>query len=140
MLDRYAGYRPAAEQFRKADNMAQDVGAGTSFQGSDGVLYNMEPSELRAKAQNIRDTEALVQQDLRDLKNYVVGLEASWGGIAATTFQQLMLEWDYHAMQLRDALLGIAGGLTTAAANAEDSEQSNVSNLTNIQLPPARLA
>ncbi len=120
--------------------MAQDVGAGTSFQGSDGVLYNMEPSELRAKAQNIRDTEALVQQDLRDLKNYVVGLEASWGGIAATTFQQLMLEWDYHAMQLRDALLGIAGGLTTAAANAEDSEQSNVSNLTNIQLPPARLA
>ncbi|MEU4657754.1 WXG100 family type VII secretion target [Streptomyces sp. NPDC023723] len=114
-----------------------DPGAG--FRGADGVLYRTTPAELKQKAGDIRTTQANVQTELDSLKSYVVNLEAVWGGIAATTFQQLMREWDVHAAHLQQALLAIATGLDGTAGNYMDSEQANLTNLAGVNLPPARL-
>ncbi|MFI8008118.1 WXG100 family type VII secretion target [Streptomyces sp. NPDC086010] len=112
---------------------------GTGFRGSDGVLYRTTPADLKQKAGDIRTTQATVQGELERLKSYVVGLEAVWGGIAATTFQELMREWDMHAARLQQALLAIAGGLDGTADNYVSTEQANVTNVSKVQLPPARL-
>ncbi|WUH90761.1 WXG100 family type VII secretion target [Streptomyces sp. NBC_00433] len=120
--------------------MAEPGGATSGFQGSDGVLYNTTPADLNSKAVDIRNTEAVVQAELDNLKAYVVSLEEVWGGIASTTFQELMQQWDTHAAHLQQALLAIAGGLDGSADNYIQSEQSNVANIRNVQLPPARLA
>ncbi|MGI5255467.1 WXG100 family type VII secretion target [Actinacidiphila glaucinigra] len=111
-----------------------------SFQGSDGVLYNATPAELKDKALDIRNTQEIVQGELGRLKSYVVGLEAVWGGIAANTFQALMQEWDAHAAQLQHALLGISTGLDTTADNYVQGEHANLMNLNSVTLPPARLS
>ncbi|MGW1045353.1 WXG100 family type VII secretion target [Streptomyces sp. NPDC002547] len=120
--------------------MAETDFAGGGFRGSDGVYYNTTPAELKSNATDIRNTQEVVQSELDNLKSYVVGLEGVWGGIASNTFQELMQQWDTHAAQLQQALLAIATGLDGSADNYISSEQSNVANIHNVQLPPARLA
>ncbi|MFJ3756477.1 WXG100 family type VII secretion target [Streptomyces sp. NPDC090080] len=120
--------------------MPETGGGITSFQGSDGVLYNTTPQDLKEKAVDIRSTQETVQGELGRLKSYVVGLEAVWQGIAATTFQQLMADWDTHAAHLQDALLGIAQGLDSSADNYIQGEHVNLTNLQSVSLPPARLS
>ncbi|WP_055587479.1 WXG100 family type VII secretion target [Peterkaempfera griseoplana] len=105
----------------------------------DGVLYSMSPDELLLKAQEIRSTETLVEAELGAMKANVVVLGSSWEGPAALLFQDLMVEWDKHATQLRQALLAIAGGLEGSSHNTTAAEHVNVSNLHGIQLPRARL-
>ncbi len=114
--------------------------AGFSFQGSDGVLYHTTPADLKAKAGDIRNTQQVVQSELDNLQKYVLNLEAVWGGIAASTFQELMHQWDAHAAQLQEALLAIATGLDGTADNYVHSEHSNLKNLSRVQLPQARLS
>ncbi|MFF7580973.1 WXG100 family type VII secretion target [Streptomyces sp. NPDC008061] len=120
--------------------MPDTDGAISSFRGSDGVLYNTTPQDLKEKAQDIRNTQETVQGELGRLKSYVVGLEAVWGGIAANTFQQLMVDWDTHAARLQEALLGISNGLMGSADNYTQGEQMNIANLHSVSLPAARLS
>lgn len=115
-------------------------GGGSSFSGSDGVLYNTTPAELKEKAVDISTTQHTVQGELDRLKAYVQNLEGVWGGIAATTFQELMVEWDTHAAQMQNALLGISHSLTNTADNYIHGEHTNVTNLGKVSLPPARLS
>jgi WXG100 family type VII secretion target len=119
--------------------MAATDGGGSGFQGSDGVLYHTTPEDLKAKAVDIRNTEQTVQAELDRLKNYVIGLEASWKGVASNTFQELMREWDTYAAQLQNALLAISNGLTGTADNYLSGEHSAVTNLKGVSLPPAKL-
>ncbi|WP_329042860.1 WXG100 family type VII secretion target [Streptomyces sp. NBC_00178] len=112
----------------------------TSITGSDGVLYNATPAELKEKAGDIITTKETVAGELSALQNYVKNLEQSWGGIAADTFQALMVEWDQHAAQLQHALGGIAEGLQTTANNYTEGEHVNLANLNAVHLPPARLS
>lgn len=58
--------------------MAATDGTNTSVTGSDGVLYNATPAELKEKAGEIITTQGTVQGELSRLKDYVIGLEASW--------------------------------------------------------------
>ncbi|MFF9490432.1 WXG100 family type VII secretion target [Streptomyces sp. NPDC014676] len=120
--------------------MAAIEGTSAGFQGSDGVLYSTTPGELVDKARDITATQASVQAELSALQNYVRGLAPAWGGVASMAFQQLMQEWDTHAAKLQEALLGIAHGLQSTADNYMQGEHANLTNLNNINLPPARLS
>lgn len=120
--------------------MAATDGGEFVFKGSDGVLYHTTPEDLRTKAGDIRNTEQTVQAELDALKNYVLGLEAKWKGVASTTFQELMKEWDTYAAQLQNALLAIAAGLDGTAGNYVNSEHSNLTNLNRVSLPKANLS
>ncbi|MGY5029893.1 WXG100 family type VII secretion target [Streptomyces sp. 900116325] len=119
--------------------MAATDGGDIGFKGSDGVLYQTTPEDLKVKAGDIRTTEQTVQAELDALKSYVVGLEAKWKGVASSTFQELMKEWDTYAAQLQNALLAIANGLDSTADNYLGSEHSNLKNLSAVNLPKANL-
>ncbi|MFE7751935.1 WXG100 family type VII secretion target [Streptomyces sp. NPDC057428] len=120
--------------------MVATDGGGSSFKGSDGVLYDTTPQDLRDKAIDISVTQQTVQDELNNLKSYVQGLESVWGGIAHNTFRGLMIEWDTHATHMQSALLGISHGLSSSADNYLHGEHANVSNLNKVSLPPARLS
>ncbi|SEG18699.1 WXG100 family type VII secretion target [Actinacidiphila yanglinensis] len=120
--------------------MVATDGGGSGFTGSDGVLYHTTPHDLKEKAVDISNTQQVVQGQLDTLKSYVQDLESVWGGIAASTFQNLMGDWDTCAARMQNALLGISDGLSNTADNYVQGEQTNVTNFSRVVLPPARLS
>ncbi|MEU2288333.1 WXG100 family type VII secretion target [Streptomyces sp. NPDC013178] len=110
-----------------------------TFQSLDGILYKTTPAELTARAVDIRTTQIYVEGELSALQGYVRDLETAWGGIASQTFQRLMEEWNMHAANLEVALLGIADGLDGNAANYTGAEGAAVTNLSGVQIAPAKL-
>ncbi|MFC4033950.1 WXG100 family type VII secretion target [Streptomyces polygonati] len=95
--------------------------------------YQVTPEEVTTAAASCDSTAATVQEQLATLKSYVVDLEASWQGIAATTFQGLMAEYDTFSTMLHDALTDIASGLRGTYVNYSESEQTNIKTITTIQ-------
>ncbi|MYS19076.1 WXG100 family type VII secretion target [Streptomyces sp. DvalAA-14] len=95
--------------------------------------YKVTPEELATAAASCDSTAGDVAARLATLKAYVVGLEASWQGVAATTFQGLMQEYDVYSTMLHDALTDIASGLRGTQINYGDAEKTNVNTITQIQ-------
>lgn len=94
-----------------------------------GVTYRVTPEYLAQAATSTDSTAAEIDTVLAQIRSYVVGLEASWQGIAQQTFQTLMSEYDVYAKMLHDSLTDIASGLRGNYVNYTESEQANVANL-----------
>jgi WXG100 family type VII secretion target len=91
------------------------------------------PEMISGAATSCTKTAGDLDQELATLKNYIVGLEAWWQGIAQNTFQELMQEYDTYAQMLHNALTDISGGLTGNYVNYTSTEQQNVTTINNIQ-------
>jgi WXG100 family type VII secretion target len=98
--------------------------------------------DIASAASGCDTTASEVQQKLASLRSYVVGLEESWQGVASTSFQDLMVQYDNNASRLHEALTGIANGLRGTHSNYTDSESANLKAVTNIHenLGPANLS
>ncbi|MEU1302171.1 WXG100 family type VII secretion target [Streptomyces shenzhenensis] len=105
-----------------------------------GVTYRVTPEYLSGAATTCDSTASEIAGMLADLKLYVQSLEASWQGVAATTFATLMVTYDLHAQMLYDALTDIGGGLRGTYASYKDSEVWAAANVEAIQLPAANLS
>ena len=105
------------------------------------MSFQVTPEYLTGAAKACDTTNGEVQGQLSSLRQYVVGMEADWQGIAASTFQSLMAEYDRCAAALQDALTGIASGLRGSWTNYTENEQANTTTITNIQqgLPSPKL-
>ena len=103
--------------------------------------FKVTPEYVANAAANCDSTANEIQAQLATLKSYVVNLEATYQGVAATTFQALMQDYDTFGRMLNNALTDIGSGLRGNYANYTDTEQQNISNLVPIQgdLPGARL-
>ena len=101
--------------------MSQPTGAGTDFR--------VTPQDVSNAATNTENTSSQITDELAVLRQYVVNLEASWQGIASSTFQNLMTDYDVFAKMLTQSLQDIASGLRGNYANYSSSEESNISNL-----------
>ncbi|NUQ97851.1 MAG: WXG100 family type VII secretion target [Streptomyces sp.] len=95
--------------------------------------FKVTPEMVSQAATSCDRTAGDLQGQLADLKNYVVGLEASWQGIAQRTFQDLMQEYDIYSRMLHDALTDIASGLRGNYVNYVDAEQQNIKSIDAIQ-------
>jgi WXG100 family type VII secretion target len=111
--------------------------------------FRVTPEMVHGASISCSQTAEQISQQLGVLRNYVVGLEASWHGVAQDTFQQLMTDWDIYARMMHDALTNISLGLQGNFVNYTDTEAENVRNLQPIggqampgqpgfDLPPAR--
>jgi uncharacterized protein YukE len=71
----------------------------------------------------------------------VVNLEAVYHGVAATTFQALMTDYDVFATMLYNALQDIGEGLRGNFVNYTDTENQAIANLVpiNNDIPGAHL-
>ncbi|GAA2373634.1 WXG100 family type VII secretion target [Dactylosporangium salmoneum] len=103
--------------------------------------FKVTPEYVANAAANCDATANEIQAQLAALKSYVVNLEATYHGVAATTFQALMQDYDTFGRMLNNALTDIGSGLRGNYVNYTDTEQQNISNLVPIQgdLPGARL-
>ncbi|NED87232.1 WXG100 family type VII secretion target [Streptomyces sp. SID11233] len=105
----------------------------------DGIVYNVDPAVMDDSVKQTYATAEDVQAHLSELKNYVIGLEDAWRGIAAARFQELMQDWDANAQKLHQALVAIGDGLGGTSDNYQRAEHAAQANVSRIALPPARL-
>ncbi|WP_227025095.1 WXG100 family type VII secretion target [Streptomyces tsukubensis] len=103
--------------------------------------YQVTPAEVSFAAASCDATATEVATQLATLRTYVVNLEASWQGVAAVTFQNLMQEYDVYSKMLHEALTDIGSGLRGNYVNYSESEQANLNSIKAIQagLPSANL-
>jgi WXG100 family type VII secretion target len=105
------------------------------------MAFTVTPEYIQNAATSCDNTANEIQTQLATLRNYVVNLETAYQGVAATTFQALMTDYDNFARMLHNALVDIGSGLRGNFANYTDSESQNIANLAPIQgsIPGARL-
>lgn len=103
--------------------------------------YQVTPAEVSAAAASCSTTAERVQTQLEQLKKYVVSLEDSWQGIASTTFQELMRQYDVYANMLHSTLVDIASGLHGTEVNYSSAEEANLAGLRalGVDLPPVNI-
>jgi WXG100 family type VII secretion target len=98
---------------------------------SDG--YTVIPAAVQTAAAQCTTTADEVQSQLSTLKQYIVNMEAWWGGIASGQFQELMAEWDVYATMLYQALTDFGTALMGNYTNYTDTEQTNLTSVQTIQ-------
>lgn len=98
-----------------------------------GNGFKAPPEMISTAAASCDSVASDVDGQLAGLKSYIVGLEAWWQGIAQTTFQELMQEYDTYGQMLHNALTDIASGLRGNYVNYTETEQQNVTTINNIQ-------
>ena len=105
--------------------------------------FRATPQDIANASASCNSTAQNVQEQLASLKTYVVNMENWWQGVAATTFGELMQEYDTYSTMLHNALVDIGSGLNGNFVNYHDSEQANVNSINLIQnelgLPPVNL-
>ena len=101
--------------------------------------FRVGPGDLAQAAVNCDSTASELGQQLASLQRYVINLEAVWQGISAQTFSELMNDYQTYSTMLQNALTDIGSGLRGNYVNYRDAEQTNISNLQNVngELPGA---
>lgn len=94
-----------------------------------GMHFNVTPQEIADAATSVGNAAGTITDQLAAIKTFVVSLEGSWHGFAATTFQSLMTDYDIFARMLTQALTDISSGLRGNYVNYTQSEQQNIANL-----------
>jgi WXG100 family type VII secretion target len=103
-----------------------------------GPDYWVTPADLEQAAGRTRVTAQDVQEQLDEIRSYVMRLENEWTGSAHLQFLELMGDWDIYAKMLNDSLLDIAGGMEGNKVQYEDAERAAMQNLHHVNLPAAR--
>jgi WXG100 family type VII secretion target len=103
--------------------------------------FKVTPEYIANAAANCDATASEIQSQLATLKSYVINLESVYHGVAATTFQALMQDYDAYGRMLNNALTDIASGLRGTYVNYTDTENRNIANLMPINgdIPGAKL-
>jgi WXG100 family type VII secretion target len=102
---------------------------GSTSGGAAGGTIRVTASDVMAAAQSAQNAAGEIQTDLEELKSYVVGVEATWQGVASQTFQTLMVDYQIFANMLNQSLTDIASGLRGNYVNYTASEEQNISSL-----------
>ena len=91
------------------------------------------PEYVAQAAASCQSTASTIADQLSSLKQYVMGTEAWWGGIASETFQEMMSLYDSCSAALNQALTDIGSGLQGNYVNYTAAEQANVTSIRNIE-------
>ena len=89
-----------------------------------------------ATLQKVEDIQALLSQ----LNALVDESQEYWRGAASQQFTTLMQEYHADSTQLNNALAAIGHALSTSGTNYSTTEQTNLGNMTKINLPNAKLS
>lgn len=103
--------------------------------------FKVTPEYVANAAVNCANTANEISTQLATLRSFVVNLDAVYHGVAATTFQALMTDYDRFAQMLHNALVDIGEGLRGNYVNYTETENQNIANLVPINgdIPGARL-
>lgn len=107
-----------------------------------GAGFKVTAADIQAASAATRQCAADVQADLTDLRRYVQDVETTWQGVASSTFQLLMHDFDGYAAMLSQALTDIADGLAGNYVNYAGTEEQLVKGLQGVSnsIPGANFA
>lgn len=88
-----------------------------------GQPFLIDHATLHQAAQDVRSTRAEVDGDLKRLSAVVDDLAGGWQGVAATSFQQLMVRWRGDTDKLLTALAAIADLLDRSGTQHQRNEE-----------------
>ena len=91
--------------------------------------YNVTPQYVATAAADCDTTAQDVQSQLGALQSYVEGLGASWLGVSALQFAEMMNNFQVYSIALHDALVDIGQGLRGNYVNYVNSEADNLNSL-----------
>jgi WXG100 family type VII secretion target len=91
--------------------------------------FKVTPEMLSAASTACTNTAEQISTQLAVLRSYVVNLEGQWHGVAASTFSELMNDYDVYTRMMNDALTDIGSGLAGNVVNYTEAEQQNINSL-----------
>lgn len=94
--------------------------------------YNVTPQYVATAATECDTTAQDVQTQLGLLRTYVETLGATWLGVTAAQFAEMMNNFQVYSIALHDALVDIGQGLRGNYVNYVNSEADNLRNLVGI--------
>jgi WXG100 family type VII secretion target len=117
-----------------ATDHVSDLRDGVSGRASvPAGAFKATPQDISDASSACYNTAGQIWQELGTLYNYIQGMEQWWQGIASTTFQELMVEYNTYSQMLYNALLDISTGLNGNFVNYSDTENANIQTVTSIQ-------
>jgi WXG100 family type VII secretion target len=95
--------------------------------------FQVTPEYVANAAVSCQTTADEIQEQLATLQAYIQQMEDIWQGIAANTFQDLMLQYSTFATMLYNALTDIGQGLQGNYVNYTGAEQANLNTIVSIE-------
>lgn len=105
-----------------------------------GNLFTAATPDIQTGSSATLQKVESIQGLLGQLDALVDESQESWRGAASNQFQVLMGEYHADSRQLNNALQAIGHALGTSGTNISSTEQTNLKNMSNIQLPNAKLS
>lgn len=90
------------------------------------TIFRVDSEQVLAANITIQSTISKLQQEVELLHSQLQGLEGSWQGAAATSFQELVKRWRVTASGVDQQLGEIGRALALAANQYQEIEQANL--------------
>ena len=90
------------------------------------TIFRVDSEQVLAANNNIQATIGKLQTEVESLHAQLQGLEGSWQGVAATSFQELVRRWRLTANTVEQQLGEVGRALATAAHQYNEIEQANL--------------
>lgn len=88
--------------------------------------FSVDSEQVLAANTNIQSTISRLQAEVENLHANLQGLQNSWQGAAATSFQELVGRWRITATTVQQQLGEVSTALAFAAKQYSEIEQANV--------------
>lgn len=85
----------------------------------------VDSERIHAANASIQSTISRLQQEVTTLHSQLAGLGDSWQGVAATSFQELMVRWRASSDAVEASLGQIGAALSLAAQQYSEIELAN---------------
>ena len=89
-------------------------------------IFRVDSEQVLAANNNIQATISKLQSEVELLHTQLQGLEGSWQGAAATSFQELVKRWRLTANGVDQQLGEIGRALAQAATQYQEIESANL--------------
>jgi early secretory antigenic target protein ESAT-6 len=90
------------------------------------TIFRVDSEQVLAATSNIHSTIGKLQTEVETLYTQLQGLEGSWQGAAANSFQDLVRRWRTTANNVETQLGEVGSLLAMAAKSYSEIEQANL--------------
>ena len=91
------------------------------------TIYNVDADQISAASVAANQTADTIRASVATMMTQLLGLEASWGGAAATSFQGVIAQWQATQAQVETSLEAVGVALGQASSTYSEAETATSS-------------
>ena len=91
------------------------------------TIYNVDAVEISAASAAANQTADNIRASVATMMTQLLGLEASWGGAASSSFQGVIAQWQATQVQVESSLEAVGAALSQASATYTEAESAAAS-------------